>query len=78
MTVLQPLAVRHVLPALSEFYRKYPKIRVQLSCGNRALDLGNEGFDLGIRVSFNPHPNLVARKLALNGRCCAPRWRTSS
>src|SRR5215471_19132920 len=35
MTVVQPFAVRHVLPALFEFYRKYPKVRVNLSCSNR-------------------------------------------
>jgi DNA-binding transcriptional LysR family regulator len=66
VTAVQPFAVRHVLPALPEFHRRYPKIRVKLSCSNRPLDLGDEGFDLGIRVSFGPDPNLVARKLAPN------------
>jgi DNA-binding transcriptional LysR family regulator len=65
-----------VLPALTEFYQKYPKIRVSLSCSNRALDLGDEGFDLGIRVSFDPAPNLVARKLAVNrsALCASPAY----
>jgi DNA-binding transcriptional LysR family regulator len=72
VTAAPAFAVRHVLPALAEFYRKYPKIRVKLFCSNRPLDLGDEGFDLGIRVSFNPDPNLVARKLAANrGVLCA-------
>jgi DNA-binding transcriptional LysR family regulator len=76
MTAAPAFAVRHVLPALAEFYRKYPKIRVKLSCSNRALDLGDEGFDLGIRVSFDPAPNLVARKLAANRSvlCAAPAY----
>ena len=74
VTAAQAFAVRHVLPALSEFHRKYPKIRVKLSCSNRPLDLGDEGFDLGIRVSFGPDPNLVARKLAPNRAvvCASP------
>ena len=76
VTAAPAFAVRHVLPALTEFYQKYPKIRVNLSCSNRALDLGDEGFDLGIRVSFNPAPNLVARKLAVNRSvlCASPAY----
>jgi len=76
VTAVQAFAVRHVLPALSEFHQRYPKIRVQLSCSNRSLDLGDEGFDLGIRVSFNPDPNLVARRLAPNRAvvCASPAY----
>src|SRR5207249_1524174 len=76
VTAARAFAVRHVLPALTEFYQKYPKIRVSLSCSNRALDLGDEGFDLGIRVSFDPAPNLVARKLAVNRSvlCASPAY----
>jgi DNA-binding transcriptional LysR family regulator len=76
VTAAPAFAVRHVVPALAEFYQKYPKIRVNLSCSNRALDLGDEGFDLGIRVSFNPMPNLVARKLAVNRSvlCASPAY----
>jgi DNA-binding transcriptional LysR family regulator len=72
VTAVPAFAVRHVLPALADFYRKHPKIQVKLFCSNRALDLGDAGFDLGIRVSFDPDPNLVARKLAANrGVLCA-------
>jgi DNA-binding transcriptional LysR family regulator len=72
VTAVSPFATRHIVPALSDFHRMYPKIRVKLSCSNRPLDLGGEGFDLGIRVSFDPAQNLVARKLADNrGILCA-------
>ena len=76
VTAVPAFALRHVLPALSEFYRKYPKVQVRLSCSNRALDLGDERFDLGIRVSFEPAPNLVARKLAANRSvlCASPAY----
>jgi DNA-binding transcriptional LysR family regulator len=76
VTAVPAFAVRHVLPALPEFYQRYPKIQVKLFCSNRAVDLGDEGFDLGIRVSFNPAPNLVARKLAVNRSvlCASPGY----
>jgi DNA-binding transcriptional LysR family regulator len=76
VTATPAFAVRHVLPALTEFHQKYPKIRVKLSCSNRSVDLGEEGFDLGIRVAFSPAPNLVARKLAANRSvlCATPAY----
>jgi len=76
VTAVPAFAVRHVLPALTEFYRRHPKIQVKLFCSNRTLDLGDEGFDLGIRVSFAPAPNLVARKLAVNRSvlCASPAY----
>jgi DNA-binding transcriptional LysR family regulator len=76
VTAVPAFAVRHVLPVLPEFYRKYPKIQVKLFCSNRAVDLMDEGFDLGIRVSVNPASNLVARKLAINRSvlCASPAY----
>lgn len=76
VTAVPAFAVRHVVPALADFHQKYPKIQVKLFCSNRALALGDEGFDLGIRVSFDPAPNLVARKLAANRSvlCASPAY----
>lgn len=76
LTCVQPFAVRHVVPALVEFQRRYPGIRVRLSCTNRKLDLGDEGYDLGIRMSLQPDPALVARRLAMNRNvlCAAPAY----
>jgi DNA-binding transcriptional LysR family regulator len=76
VTAVPAFAVRHVLPALSEFYRRYPKIQVKFACSNRTLDLGDEGFDLGIRISARPDPNLVARKLSVNRSvlCASPGY----
>ena len=76
VTTVQPFAVRHLVPALEEFHRQYPKIHVKLSCSNRTVDLADERFDLGIRVSFNPTANLVARKLASNRAvlCASPAY----
>jgi DNA-binding transcriptional LysR family regulator len=76
VTAVPAFAVRHVLPALPEFYQMYPKIQVKLMCSNRPVNLGDEGFDLGIRVSFSPDSNLVARKLATNrsALCASPAY----
>ena len=67
---------QHVVPALADFQARYPKIRVHLGATTRTVDLGEEGFDLGIRVSARPADNLVARKLAANRSvlCAAPQY----
>src|SRR5262245_17125968 len=74
ITAAPAFAVRHLMPALAELRQRFPKIRVSLSCSNRTLDPGDEGFDLGVRVSRKPPPHLVARKLATNRAvlCAAP------
>lgn len=76
MTAVPAFAVRHVLPALPDFHRRFPKIQVKLFCSNRTLDLGDDGYDMGIRVAFDPAPGLVARKLADNRSvlCASPAY----
>ena len=76
VTAVPAFAVRHVLPALADFHRQYPKIQVKLHCSNRTFDLGDEGYDLGIRVSSGPALNLVARRLAVSQAvlCASPAY----
>lgn len=76
MTAVPAFAVRHILPALTDFRRQYPQIQVRFFCSNRTVDLGAEGFDLGIRTSLHPDPNLVARKLAPSRLllCASPQY----
>jgi DNA-binding transcriptional LysR family regulator len=76
VTAVPAFAVRHLVPALADFHRQYSKIQVKLNCSNRTTDLGDEGFDLGVRVSSDPDPNLVARKLATNRAvlCASPEY----
>lgn len=78
VTAVPAFATRYVLPALGELRQRYPKIRVKLSCSNRrSVDLGDEGFDLGIRIAAHHlDPKLVARKLAPNRAvlCASPAY----
>ena len=76
VTAVPAFAVRHLLPLIGEFQRKYPKIRVKLSCSNQRTDLAESGFDLGVRVAFKLPPNLVARRLAVNRAvlCASPAY----
>ena len=66
----------HVAPALPEFLAQYPDVRIDLTIGDRNLDLAEEGLDLAIRIARVLPDNLVARRLAPINRvvCAAPAY----
>ncbi len=59
-------ASRHLLPLVSEFNRLYPSVQVEMMCNDRIIDLVDEGYDLAIRITDTPGPDLIARRLC----CC--------
>jgi DNA-binding transcriptional LysR family regulator len=52
-----------VVPALGEFYAKYPDIEVDLSVTNRDADLVAENVDCAIRLGQITDQELVARRI---------------
>jgi DNA-binding transcriptional LysR family regulator len=67
---------RHLAPAIGEFLLTYPDIEVQLQLTDRALNLAEEGYDVGILVGDLPDARLNARRLAFNSRllCASPGY----
>jgi DNA-binding transcriptional LysR family regulator len=57
-------ASRHLLPLITEFHQLYPEVNIELMCAERIVDLVDEGYDLAIRITDTPDPELIARKLA--------------
>lgn len=69
---------QHMLvPLLPAFAERYPQVVVELHLLDRLVDLVEEGFDVGIRLSEHLPEGLVARKLGdIRYRVCAsPRLR---
>jgi LysR family transcriptional regulator for bpeEF and oprC len=52
---------RILIPALPEFFARYPDIRLEVGCSDRRVDLIEEGVDCVVRGGTQPDPNLVAR-----------------
>ncbi|HEY8117858.1 MAG TPA: LysR substrate-binding domain-containing protein [Methylophilaceae bacterium] len=52
-----------IVPALSDFFRRYPDINLEIGCTDRAMDLLQEGIDCAIRGGMPLDESLVARKL---------------
>ena len=54
----------HVAPAVADYLKLYPRVRLDMTTTDRVVDLVNEGYDLAIRIAREPSPHLVARELA--------------
>lgn len=67
---------RHIAPAIIDFYKRYPQVEVQLELTDRAVNLKDAAFDVGIWFGTVPDSRMVARKLAGNARllCAAPAY----
>ncbi|MEQ6916242.1 LysR family transcriptional regulator [Halomonas aquatica] len=65
---------RHVAPLLSAFCHEHPGIEAMLELSGFPLSLGDQAFDIGIRVGEPPDSRLVARRILANRRvlCAAP------
>ena len=69
-----PAAVAHsiLIPALPDFYARYPEIQVNVGVSDRLVDLLGENVDCVIRACDPGDQSLVARKLVtLRGVTCA-------
>jgi DNA-binding transcriptional LysR family regulator len=68
--------VRFLAPVMSDFMRRYPAIAMDLTVGERMVDLIEEGFDLAIRTLPPPDSSLIVRNLTPWRciLCCAPAY----
>ena len=54
-----------LIPALPDFFRRYPDIRLDLGCSDRPVDLIEEGVDCAIRGGELPDSALIARRIGV-------------
>jgi DNA-binding transcriptional LysR family regulator len=55
---------RHMGAAISDYLRRYPQVKVDLTLNDRVVDLVEEGFDVAVRIARRIDPGLVARRIA--------------
>jgi DNA-binding transcriptional LysR family regulator len=56
--------ILHLAPAMPEFLRRYPELKVDMNLDDRQLDVIEEGFDVSVRIAELPDSSLVARRVA--------------
>jgi DNA-binding transcriptional LysR family regulator len=68
--------VPFVAPAVTEFLASYPDVTIDLTMGEREVDMIDEGFDLAIRLTPPPDSSLIVRSLATwrHVLCCSPAY----
>ncbi len=68
--------VQFVSPVVAEYLSAYPGAKVDLSIGERTIDLIDEGFDIAIRLTPPPDSSLIVRSLATwrHVLCCSPDY----
>jgi len=71
---------RHITPAIAAFVQRYPEVEVQLELTDRAINLADKAFDIGIWFGTVPDSRMVARKIVANKRllCAAPAYLTKA
>jgi LysR family transcriptional regulator for bpeEF and oprC len=67
---------RLLVPALPEFFERYPEIRLEVGCTDRPVDLLEEGVDCVVRGGEQVDSSLVARRVATFAflTCAAPAY----
>lgn len=65
--------VQFLSPAVVEFLASYPDVKVDLTIGERNVDLLDENFDLAVRMIPPPDSSLIVRNIATwrHVLCCS-------
>ena len=63
LRVSAPLNIAFLGPVLSDYLKRYPEVRLEVSCTERAVNLVEERFDLAIRTGVLADSTLIARSL---------------
>jgi DNA-binding transcriptional LysR family regulator len=69
-------ALQIVGPVLPAFLGRYPQLRVEMEVNNHPVSLVGERIDLAIRITDNPEPGMIARRLGecRSVLCASPAW----
>jgi DNA-binding transcriptional LysR family regulator len=68
--------VPFVSSVVTEFLKDHPAVSVDLTMGERTVDLIEEGYDMAIRLTPAPDSSLIVRSLATwrHVLCCSPGY----
>ena len=70
------LASDIIIPALPDFFERYPDIVLELGCSDRPVDLLEEGVDCAVRGGHLADSSLIARRVGIIHfvTCAAPTY----
>ncbi|WP_335944411.1 LysR substrate-binding domain-containing protein [Pseudomonas sp. G166] len=65
-----PIGLHMIVPAITEFRKRHPKVMVDLRLSDHFVGLVEEGVDLAIRIGDLADSSLLSRRLSPYGLCC--------
>ncbi len=65
ITIPNSFGRRRLVPILSRFIERYPKVKLDIVMTDDVLDLISEGLELGIRIGTLPSNTLITRSLGI-------------
>ena len=70
------IALNAIIPRLPVFFRRYPRVRLELHLSDKIEDLIGSGFDVAIRMGGMTDSTLVSRRILSARRilCASPRY----
>jgi DNA-binding transcriptional LysR family regulator len=78
LRITAPLSfgILHLAPLWPQFRARHPGATIDVTLGDRVVDLVDEGYDLAIRIARLPDSTLVSRRLASTRMvlCAAPAY----
>ena len=68
--------VQFIAPVIADFLKQFSGVKVDLTIGERNVDMIDEGFDIAIRLTPPPDSSLIVRSLATwrHVLCCSPGY----
>ena len=70
------MASNVIIPALPDFFTRYPEIVLELGCSDRPIDLIEEGVDCAVRGGELSDSTLIARRIGIVhfSTCASPTY----
>lgn len=65
-----PIGLHMIVPAITEFRKRYPKVMVDLRLSDHFVGIVEEGIDLAIRIGDLADSSLLSRRLSPYTLCC--------
>ncbi|EHF4924561.1 LysR family transcriptional regulator [Enterobacter hormaechei] len=72
-------AMQIIAPVLPDLLQRYPQLRIELDVNNHPVSLVGERIDVAIRITDNPEPGMIARRLGecRSVLCASPHYLAS-
>ncbi|HDT6029149.1 TPA: LysR family transcriptional regulator [Enterobacter cloacae subsp. cloacae] len=69
-------AIHLIAPVLPGLLSRYPQLRIELDVNNHPVSLVGERIDVAIRITDNPEPGMIARRLGecRSVLCASPQY----